>query len=402
LKKKIAVIGKGTAGSQAIAHLLKSFPNEEIVWYSDPKQPAQSVGEGSTLQLSRNLFSNLNFYYKDLKHIDGTFKTGIYKENWGTKNKSFYSSFFPPGISYHFNAVKLQDYVQEFVKDRVEIIEERVDYNAVDADYVFNASGFSKNFDDFYISEYIPVNSAYITQCYWDYPRFDYTLAIASKYGWVFGIPLQNRCSIGYMYNKDINTEEEVAEDVKEVFEKYSLTPSKTISSLSFKNYYRKVNYEKNGSLVHSGNSSFFLEPLEATSIAVMDMIQRSAVDIWSGNRSFEYANAGYLKEMDEIELMIMMHYAAGSSFKTEFWDYAQERGIRKMEKAKHNNRLRSMYSSIKDISSANLATNIRGEFGNWGAPSFLENVHGLGMKPMMDDLFFKQKSMMDGLFLKQ
>ena len=389
-KKRIAVIGKGTAGSQAVAHFSRFFPNEEVVWYYDPNKPVQSVGEGSTLALPRNLFDNINFSHRNLKDIDGTFKVGIYKENWGTENKSFFHDFPPPSLGYHFNAVKLQDYVQNFVKDRVSIIEKAVDYNNVDADYVFNASGAPKNFDDFYTSEYIPVNSAYITQCYWDYPRFDYTLTIASKYGWIFGIPLQNRCSIGYMYNSNINTKEEVAEDVKKIFEEYKLTPSETVSNLNFKNYYKKNNYENNGRLIHSGNSSFFLEPIEATSIGVMDEIQRSAFDIWSGNKGAEYSNIQYLEQLKQIEFIIMMHYAAGSPFKTDFWEYAQERGIKKIESTKGDSKMQSMYRSIKDIPAMNLARYLPNfsEYGLWWPGSFVQNVKGLGLTQTMNRIF--------------
>ena len=389
-KKRIAVIGRGTAGSQAVAHFSRFFPNEKIVWYYDPNKPVQSVGEGSTIALPRNLFNNINFFHRNLKDIDGTFKTGIYKENWGTENKSFFHDFPPAELGYHFNAVKLQDYVQEYVKDKVSIIEKAVDYNNVDADYVFNASGAPDSFDDFYTSEYIPVNSAYITQCYWDYPRFDYTLTIASKYGWIFGIPLQNRCSIGYMYNSDINTKEEIAEDVKKIFEEYNLNPSETTASLKFKNYYKKNNYENNGRLIHSGNSSFFLEPLEATSIGVMDDIQRSAFDIWSGNKGAEYSNLEYLEQLGQIEFMIMMHYAAGSPFKTDFWEYAQERGIKKMENNKGDSKMQSIYRSIKDIPTINLARNLPtySQYGQWWPGSFIQNIKGLGLTQTMDKLF--------------
>jgi len=389
-KNKLAVVGRGTAGSQAVAHLVRNFPEEEIVWYYDPSKPTQSVGEGSTLELPTNLFNNLNFSHQDLKKLDGTFKTGIYKENWGVENKDFFHDFPPPSLGYHFNAVKLQDYVQELIKNKVEIIEGPVDYNDVDAYYVLNASGTPKDFEDFYISEYIPVNAAYVTPCYWEAPQFDYTLTIAGKYGWIFGIPLQNRCSIGYLYNSDINTEEEVAEDVKEIFEKYGLNPSKKTTSLKFKNYYKKNNYEKNGRLIHSGNSSFFLEPLEATSIAAMSKIQEEALFVWSGNKKFDQSNQEYLEHMHQTEFIIMMHYAAGSPFKTDFWDYAQERGIKKIEDSKDDFKMQHLYRSIRDIKIMNLGRDVPGipEYGPWWPENFVRNISGLGISSIMDKTF--------------
>jgi hypothetical protein len=391
-KKRIAVVGKGTAGSQAVAHFARFFPDEEIVWYFDSQKPTQSVGEGSTLQLPINLFRNINFSHEDLKKIDGTFKTGVYKKNWGMDGKAFVHDFSPPSVAYHFNAVKLQDYIYDFLKNRVRVIDQAVDYKNVDASHIFNASGVPKNFESFNVSEYIPVNSVYITQCYWDAPRFDYSLTIAAKYGWVFGIPLQNRCSIGYLYNDNINSEKEIAEDVKEIFKEYNLEPSTTTASLNFKNYYKKINYENNGRLVHSGNSSFFLEPLEATSIGTMDQIQRSALDVWSGSKTASEANSQYLQQMHEIEFVIMMHYAAGSSYKTDFWDYAQERGIKKIENSKNDKRMQALYSSIKDMPTKNLATEIYKssdqEYGLWWPGSFIQNIDKLGLKNIMNRFF--------------
>lgn len=389
-KKKIAVVGKGTAGSQALIHFARYFSDQEIVWYFDPSKPTQSVGEGASLAFPENLFNNIGFSHNDLEKVNGTFKTGIYKENWGTANKSFFHDFPPPSLSYHFSAVELQNYIETMMEDKVEIVRKSVDYNNVDADFVLNATGASKDLESFSLSEYIPVNAAYITQCYWDSPTFNYSLNIAAKHGWVFGIPLKNRCSIGYLYNNKINTKEEIQEDVKEFFEKYNLTPSDQTNSLSFNNYYRKNNYEHDGRLVHSGNASFFLEPLEATSIAVMNQIQRTAFDLWTGQTSVSDANSEYTKSLKEIELMIMMHYAAGSPFKTKFWDYAQERGIKKLEESSNDKNMQEMYSYVKDIDQINFAVNnspIK-EYGTWWAGSFVQNISGLGVSDTMNNIF--------------
>jgi len=385
-KRKIAVVGKGTAGSQAAAYFATLIPEFEVEWYFDPNKPTQSVGEGSTLKLPNNLFENVGFTHGDLKNIKGTFKTGIYKENWGSLNKSFFHDFPPPQSGYHFNAVELQNYLEKYLEDKVSIIRESVSYQDIDADFILNASGVPQSFDDFHTSEYIPVNAAYITQCYWDSPEFDYSLTIAQKYGWVFGIPLQNRCSIGYLYNDNINTEEEVAEDVKKIFAQYGLTPSNDTNSLRFKNYYRKQNYERNGRIAHSGNASFFLEPLEATSIGFMDHIQRSALDIWTGYKKYDQANEDYRKLISQIELVIMIHYAAGSSFDTEFWDFAKERGIKKLESQRGDEHLFNIYSSIKDVQDFHLSNSQISEYGLWWAGSFVQNINGLGIR----DLFQK------------
>jgi hypothetical protein len=383
--KRIAIVGKGTAGSQSAAHFARWFEGSEIVWYFDSSVPVQAVGEGSVLSFPRNLFDNIGFTHSDLKKIDGTFKTGVFKKGWG-KGDEFFHDFPPPNVSYHFNAVALQDYVADALKDKVKIKDESVDYRNIDADFVLNASGKPSSYDDFYISDYIPVNAASVFHCEWDEPRFDYTLAIARPYGWVFGVPLQNRCAIGYLYNEQINSEEEVAADVEAVLSEYGLEVSR-VAKFSFKNYYRRNNTEQMGRIFHNGNASFFLEPLEATSVGVMNTIQRSATDFWMGNSSLSYAENLYLQKINETETMIMMHYAAGSVFDTPFWNYAKERGIKKIEDSRFDGALREIYTRSVYSASLEKASHEEG-YSVWWEGSFIQNVAGLGIKPLMDKFF--------------
>lgn len=380
MKKRIAIIGKGTAGSQAVTHYLNHMSDCEIQWYFDPDIPTQSVGEGSNLIMPINLYNNINFSYSDFYKIDATLKVGIWKSGWG-KNQNDYMHHFPPShTAMHFNAKSLQDFILNFVKDKVTIIEKNVSADEIDADYVMDCSGKPKTYDDFNKSSFIPVNSAYITQCYWDLPRFQHTLTIARPYGWVFGIPLKHRCSIGYLYNRNINTLEEVKEDVKNVFKDFDLTPSQDINSLQFENYYRKENHTER--VTYNGNASFFLEPLEATSFSVVDYAQRNAYDIWNSNISVQDANQNYKRLLKETEVMIMLHYFAGSIYESKFWEYARENGQKCIENAiKNDEDFNSIvrYSILKKYSNK-CEKNIM-DYGTWWPGSFCENIDGLGIK---------------------
>ncbi len=375
--KKIAIIGRGTAGVLAMAHFHRWAEGYEIELYYDENIKPQPVGEGSTLQLPKALSLHLNFTYDDLHHIDGTFKYGIRKVNWA-KGKSFTHFFSPPDVSYHFNASKLQSYIVDKLKDDVKIIDKNVTPDQVDADFVIDCSGKPSNYDEFNMSDVIAVNSVHVTQCYWEYPRFQYTLTIARPYGWVFGIPLQNRCSIGYMYNNQINTLEEVKEDVKNIFEEYNLTPSNDTNSFTFKNYTRKENFTER--VAYNGNASFFLEPMEASSIYTMDAINRKMYDIIFGNKTVKQCNTEYLTFMEQVEHMIMLHYYAGSIFNTPFWDYATKRGEISMRRALDNKYFVEMlnYSQrdIKDL----YANNLLPEYGTWPGSSFHQNLTNLNL----------------------
>ena len=304
--KKIAIIGKGTAGSLAAANFSFNTPSE-IIWYHDPHSPAQSVGEGSTLPLPLSLSQDLDFNYTSLKEIDGTFKHGIRKINWGGSG-DFVHPFPLEASGIHFNASKLQNYIANHLKDKVKIIESRItSHEDIDADYIIDCSGKPLNYKEYNKIDAIPVNASYITPCYWDFPRFDYTLTIARPYGWVFGIPLQNRCSIGYMYNSKINTLEEVKEDVKEVFKQFNLTPGEGAKNISFENYYRKENFTDR--VAYNGNASSFLEPLEATTIGTTIWNNEAAKGIVYGDISIDEANTDFLDHLKDVQNMIMIHY---------------------------------------------------------------------------------------------
>jgi hypothetical protein len=378
MKKRIAVLGKGTAGSQAVIHYLKNATDCEIQWYFDSNIPTQSVGEGSTIALPDNLFKNINLNYLDFDKIDATLKLGIYKSGWGKTGKDFFHLFPLPATSMHFNAVALQDYIYEHVKDKVSIFDLNVKSSDVDADYIMDCSGKPDSYDLFHKSSYIPVNSAFITQCDWEYPRFQYTLTIARPYGWVFGIPLKNRCSIGYLFNKDINDIEDIKEDVKNVFLEYNLHPSIKTRYLEFDNYYRKINYTER--VIYNGNSSFFLEPLEATSIALMSLIQKDALDVWSGKMTLQDANDNYQYIIHQIETMIMLHYFAGSKYDTQFWRYAQMRGTECIDiSLKYDNNFREILEYAVDKQYANYC-DTQLEYGTWWSGSFCDNLRGLGL----------------------
>jgi tryptophan halogenase len=261
-------------------------------------------------------------------------------------------------------------------KGKINIVEKNVSAENVDADYVMDCSGKPSNYDDFNLTESIPVNSVHVTPCYWDHARFKHTLTIARPYGWVFGIPLQNRCSIGYMYNNNINTLEEIKEDVKQVFADYNLIPSDDCNSFSFKNYYRKENFTDR--IAYNGNASFFLEPLEATSISLMTVICKMASDNWFKKTYSPHYNSEYTDYLQEIETVIMLHYFSGSVFKTKFWDFAQERGEQIIRRASNSPKFREFVN--ESLLDNNYLMRKSGDYGTWGKVSFKQNLENLNL----------------------
>lgn len=308
------IIGRGTAGILTAAKLLLN--NKKINWYYDSSITPVSVGEGTLNDIPELLlqFASSN---EDLIKMNGTFKLGLFKSGW-SKN-DFYDSFAFGGNGIHMSAVDFQNQFFELISSDPNVqnlYDKNVKPEDVDG-FVVDCSGTPSIDENFELTK-IPVNNAYVTQCEWGKKRLDYSLTIARPYGWVFGIPLQNRVSIGYLFNSDFNNLEDIKEDVKYIFERFDLTPTKNINHIKFKNYYRKENFKDN--LAYAGNKSFFLEPLESTSLSCT----LSVIDILLKENTIKDKNLDYYNCINSCENIIMLHYLAKNEYKTDFWKFAR------------------------------------------------------------------------------
>jgi hypothetical protein len=376
-------VGKGTVGCLTVAHYLR-YTDWEIDWIYDPNIETAPVGEGTTLIFPRNISDTLGVDSVDMDKINSTPKLGVWKRNWG-KGKEYVHTFYLGDYGIHFNALQFQDYVFERLKNnsRVKIIESNiVDPNKIDSDYVTVSTGSPKSFDGYNTHDAIPVNSAMIFQCPWELPKFLYTLTFAKKYGWVFGIPLKNRCAIGYIYNDKFCTEEDIKNDVHDILDEFGLKPALE-RKLKFNNYSRKNNFTDR--VFYNGNASYFLEPLEATSTSVAIVLNRISISLWKLKEyDLQKANFFYDSIVDEIESMIAMHYFSGSAYDNEFWRYAQKLGKEKLEKDFQTNSTfaQAVKQTLKS-KSYNDSFNIQGKDGiaTWSLRSFMMNIDNLQIR---------------------
>lgn len=385
--KKITIIGRGTAGCLAAIYFAKQT-DWRIDWIYDPNIKQQAVGEGTTLLVPVQLGIDLDFNVVELQSLHGTPKLGIRKMNWGQTNSDFTHAFPPPNHGYHFNAVMLQDYIIERLKDnkRVNMVYKHVNnHNELDTDFVLDCSGKPTDFTEYDMRTEIPVNAVSVKQCFWEGLRFTQTLTIARPYGWVFGIPLLNRCAVGYLYNKDINTLEEVEEDAKNIYKDFNLVPSDMGNKFTFMNYTKKQNFYDN--IAYNGNASFFLEPLEATSLYSVIRNNIWAHQVFTKKISVEEANKNYHADLESISDMIMLHYFAGSIFTTDFWKKAKELADSRMTVAKNHKIFRSMISACNiESKKRDLIFSSLGEYGTWPGRSYMINLNGLGIKESLNE----------------
>lgn len=331
MTKKISVIGRGTAGciSAAIARCIKEMHNDERVevdWFYDPQKSPVSVGEGTT-PIFLSVLRDLGDYSTNLDDYDARPKIGIEYENWGASN--YIHPFRAGWYGIHFDATKFQDVAFEKMTQGglIRTHAKNVCASELDSDVVIDCTGTPKSFDGYIKPQYIPVNAVYVTQCQWkSEPKWLHTKTIARPWGWVFVIPLQTRCSVGYLYNRDISRLDQVKDDVQEVFAELDVNPTEQTNSFYFENYIRENLID--GNMLFAGNSGYFLEPMEATSLdGVFRIADHTEAMLFDSKFSAEKSNSKLHMFFQEIEYFIMMHYAAGSKWDNAFWDFAKARG---------------------------------------------------------------------------
>ena len=381
--KKIVIIGAGTAGCLTAAVMLDLKNKYDIELIYDPSKPSASVGEASNFALSNFLGVHFDFSKDDLKKINGSKKFGIQKNNWGPKN--YFHSFLFGNYAIHMDSKDFQKWFLNKLSKEITITERSIDdINTISGDYIIDCRGKYKK-DEIENIESIAVNASYVTQCYWDKPEFEHTLTIARPYGWVFGVPLQKRCSIGYLFNSDINNVEDVKEDVKEIFKEFNLNPSKKTNLINFKSYYRKNNF--NGNIFYNGNSSFFTEPLEATTLHMQlitaDLIRRSIVH---GSHINKDLQEDYEANIKEQCVMIALHYIKNQNFTTKFWKNAEVISNKIVKSACYDEKFRSILNKVLGLKNKNYTTigfnNI--SYGTWPMNSFYYNIKDLGIKEIL------------------
>jgi hypothetical protein len=390
MMKKITVIGHGTAGSLSAVHYSHFAKQQgyEVQWVYDPNIKPQAVGEGTTADVPDMLNRYMQFRWSDLEAINGNFKTGVRKIGWTKEGSDFNHVFPPPLSSMHFNANKLQQFIENKVKELypdTKIIQANVKHSELDADYIVDCTGKpSWETGEVIEADFVYVNAVHVTQCYWPNAKFTDTLAIARPYGWVFAIPLTNRCSIGYMYNHDLNTLDEVKEDVKQIFKDWGLVPSQDTNSFHFSNYVRKQNFKDR--VTYNGNASFFLEPMEATSISTIMNINNFADTRVFGKRAdLDQINMWYHHLLNSQKAIINFHYMNGSIYDTPFWKIAEEKSNLFIDgMLMQDPVLVDIIKASYDNSIHNADTYKGKWYGVWPVSSFKLNFDGLRLNDYM------------------
>ena len=173
-------------------------------------------------------------------------------------------------------------------------------------------------FDDW--SEWLPNNRAAAVPCQRVEGTTPYTRVTAMEAGWQWRIPLQHRTGNGYVFSDQFISEDKATSALLESLDGKPLADPKILRFVAGR---RKAGWVKN--CIALGLSSGFLEPLESTSIHLVQAALTKLLDYFP-HRSFEPELIDrFNREMDlmyeSIRDFLIAHYYVTERDDTPYWN---------------------------------------------------------------------------------
>lgn len=168
-------------------------------------------------------------------------------------------------------------------------------------------------------SHLLPANTALAVQTNRFEKTLPYTRSIAHEAGWQWRIPLTHRNGNGIVFCSDYLSDDQAE---KTLLGNLDSEPVNDVRKIKFKTGRTEKQWHKN--VIAVGLSSGFLEPLESTSIHLIqsaivrllklfphDGIKQAAIDLYNDESSAEY---------DTIRDFIVLHYVVNERTDSDFW----------------------------------------------------------------------------------
>ncbi|MBU1436606.1 MAG: tryptophan 7-halogenase [Gammaproteobacteria bacterium] len=193
-------------------------------------------------------------------------------------------------------------------------------------------------------SHWLPADSALAVPCGSAAQITPYTRSIAHGKGWQWRIPLQHRTGNGFVYSSKYCTDEEAKATLLANLDGEPLAEPRKIS---FRTGRRRKQWHRN--VVSIGLSSGFLEPLESTSIHLIQTGIMRLIKFFPNHgisdAEREEFNRQSKVEFEQIRDFIILHYKMNDRGDTQFWRDCAAMDIpeslaRKIEVFRHSGRV--------------------------------------------------------------
>jgi len=176
-------------------------------------------------------------------------------------------------------------------------------------------------------THWLPCDRAMAVPCEKVGPPTPYTRSTARAAGWQWRIPLQHRTGNGYVYSSQHLSDDEAAATLLDNLDGRALADPRP---LRFTTGMRKKFWNKN--VIAIGLASGFMEPLESTSIYLIQSgilrlinllperdLSPVVVDRYNAQSRFEY---------ERIRDFLILHYCATQRNDSPFWNYCRSMSI--------------------------------------------------------------------------
>lgn len=255
--------------------------------------------------------------------------------------------------AYHFNATKYAKFLRAYAEKRGVIrVEGKVDTvsvapetghiqtltldrgTTIDGDFFFDCTGFRAllmrqtlgvEFEDW--SHWLPCNSAQTIACEHVGELPSYTVSTAKTAGWQWRIPTQSRTGNGHIYSSDF-MDDDAAHQI--LMQGLDGAPIGDVRTIRFKTGCLKEFWHKN--CIGIGLSSGFLEPLESTSLYLIQMGVSKFITLFPDASLQpvvinEY-NRQMRQEFHQVRDFIILHYCQTQRDDSAFWNYCRTMSI--------------------------------------------------------------------------